>query len=319
MVTVREWVEKVQRGTEPGARRVYDRYWKALCDGYVEDGVVIAALGDMQLDEVSMLDIEEGMLAAKRNAVRRRTSHDGSSAAEHYVAAARRVFRRAVQSGQLDSSPAHAVDKPRRIASQRRALSWEEVQAYFRLVASGGNDPALDLLLVRFHLETGARRQGALELTRSRIDEETQTVELDEKFGKKRKQPVTATLTDALLRHYDERSGPDDDGDRVFRSKSGRPITRRRYETVSDRTEPGFPMRVTSHVLRHTAITLVERVSSYSVAAKFAGHVLSRPTDTYIHVTDRDVAEAVVHIWKDRHPLIAERAPLPDDILSAPA
>lgn len=316
-MTVREWVVKVQQATEPGTRRVYDRYWKALCDGFEEEGLVVAALGDKQLEEVDALDIEVGMLAAKRNAVRRRTSHDGSSAAEHYIAAARRLFAKAVAVGEVATSPAHQVEKPRRTQSQRRALTWEEVQQYFRVVASDGNDPALDVLLVRFHLETGARRQGALELTRQRIDEKRQTVELDEKFGKKRTQPITTTLTEALLRHYEERNTSDSTDCRVFRSKSGRPITRRRYESLSDRTEPEFTMRVTSHVLRHTAITLVERVASYAVAAKFAGHVLNRPTDTYIHVTDRDVAEAVCHIWKDRHPLVPERAPLPEELLAS--
>jgi integrase len=62
------------------------------------------------------------------------------------------------------------VKKPRRPASRRRGFSDEELSQLFEVTRSGGDDPVLDSLLLRFHLETGARRGGALALRRRDLD-----------------------------------------------------------------------------------------------------------------------------------------------------
>ncbi len=55
-----------------------------------------------------------------------------------------------------------------------------ELSELIDAIRTTSNDPALDLLLVRFHLETGARRQGALDLTRHDLDPTRSTVWLRE-------------------------------------------------------------------------------------------------------------------------------------------
>jgi integrase len=49
-------------------------------------------------------------------------------------------------------------------------------------------------LLTEFHLETGARREGALNLALDDLDERRSTVWLHEKFSKEREQPISPSL-----------------------------------------------------------------------------------------------------------------------------
>ena len=46
----------------------------------------------------------------------------------------------------------------------RRRLDHPEIEELVNAVRTTSNDPDLDLLLIRFHLESGARREGALNL-----------------------------------------------------------------------------------------------------------------------------------------------------------
>jgi hypothetical protein len=81
-------------------------------------------------------------------------------------------------------------------------------------------DPDLDLLLVRLHLESGARREGALNLRLGDLDPRRSTALLREKFGLEREQPIPPSLVGALESHARGRgaAGPQDP---VFRTKRG--------------------------------------------------------------------------------------------------
>jgi integrase/recombinase XerC len=69
------------------------------------------------------------------------------------------LFGRAERAGLIVRNPAAALDKPRRIESRRRALDDAELAEPVDAVRTTSHDPDLDLLLVRFHLESGARRE----------------------------------------------------------------------------------------------------------------------------------------------------------------
>lgn len=85
-------------------------------------------------------------------------------AAEHLIGALRCLYRHAVADGLIaaERNPAIAVAKPRRLASTRRALPDECLVEINQVAASTGNDPDLDMLLLRLHTETACRRGGAL-------------------------------------------------------------------------------------------------------------------------------------------------------------
>lgn len=60
---------------------------------------------------------------------------------------------------------------------------------------------------------------------------------------------------------------------------------------------------LTAHVLRHTAITAVERVAGFAVAQAFAGHTPNSVTGTYTKAEIWEVAAAVSALTGEAHPL----------------
>ncbi len=128
---------------------------------------------------------------AERRAKQRRVGSDGRASRESCVAAIRAVFTRAVNAGHASTNPAMLVEKPRRLPNRRRALSNAELDDVWAAVTATTNDPELELLLLRFHLESGARRIGAINLRVRDIDATRHTVWLREKFGVEREQRIT--------------------------------------------------------------------------------------------------------------------------------
>ncbi|MCY7287528.1 MAG: hypothetical protein LH624_04595 [Cryobacterium sp.] len=131
-------------------------------------------------------------------------------AAEHLIGALRFLYRRAVADGLIsaDRNPAVSVAKPKRLASTRCALADERLHEISEVAGSTGNDPDLDLLLIRLHTETGCRRGGALTLRPSDLDIEQCLIRLREKGETVRWQPVSPTLMRWLVVHGKEREAP---------------------------------------------------------------------------------------------------------------
>lgn len=320
--TVREYLTVVEVASTPGARAAYTPYWRLLVEGWPEtaaSGKGHPGLGGLRLDEVRTTALKAGANEAKRRAKVRRGSRDGDSAMEHYVAAARAFFKSAVDDGYLVVSPAVKVEKPRRQPSRRMALSDDQLRSLWFAAANSGNDPALDVLLLRFHLETGARREGALNLRRGDLRSTRCTVVLREKFNSEREQPVSPTLRTQLLAHLAERAPDSPPTEALLRYSDGSPLTRRRYNTLFQRLQREEPwageLGVSVHWLRHTAITQVERLTgSFATAQAFAGHTPTQVTSTYAKATIAEVARAHERRTREAHPLAAPMthlAPIP--------
>lgn len=302
--TVRDFLPVVTKASKDTTRRTYATYW----------GLLVRDLGDKRLDEVATSDLRALANTARAAAVKRRNSRGGVSAEENCVGALRAFFRCAVEDGHIPVSPASAVEKPKRLNSLRRALTSEEYSELAEVTRSGGDDPLLDALLLRFHTETGARRGGAIALTLADLDRHQCQVALHEKGGTTRWQPVSPTLMAALAAHAAAR-GAVEPTDQVFRYRLrtgqavGAPLTRRRYNTLADRWQKSLPWAaqygVSPHWLRHTAVTTVERLSgSFGVARAFAGHTVpDSVTTTYIKAGQGEVAAAVSEMTGEAHPL----------------
>src|SRR5450755_3639842 len=106
-----------------------------------------------------------------------------------------------------DENPAARVQKPRRLRSARMPLPDSRLNAIGSVAGSTGNDPALDSLIIRLHIETACRRGGALALTPEDLDPEQCLIRLREKGGTDRWQPVSPTLMTHLLAHAESRGG----------------------------------------------------------------------------------------------------------------
>ena len=244
--------------------------------------------------------------------VPRRNARGGRSAAENLIAALRCLYRHAEDDGLIDErdNPARKVDKPRRLPSTRRAVNDTRLAEINQIAATTGDDPELDTLILRLHTETACRRGGALALRPADLDREQCLILLREKGETVRWQPVSPTLMAALVRHAEERHAPPDG--RLLRYRDGRPVTYRRYDGLWVRIGRHLPwvrtQQISTHWLRHTTLTWVERNFGFAIAHAYAGHTdgagdTGSATSTYVRATLAEVATALAALTGEPHPL----------------
>lgn len=298
-----DYVRQLEASVPPGTMRAYGPYWRRICECW----------SDRTIDEPSATEIRQLVEQTRNRAIVRRNSRGGRSAAEHMVAALRCLYRHAHDDGYITESdrPTRCVAKPRRMVSARRALPAHHLSEINRVAATTGNDPELDTLILRLHMETACRRGGALALRPADLDREQCLVQLREKGDTIRWQPVSPTLMKALIKHCERGS---QSTEQLLRYKNGRPISGRRYDYLWARIGKHLPwvatQQVTSHWLRHTTVTWVERHYGYAIARAFAGH--SEPTAntgstlTYVRASIYEVAQALSALTGETHPLVLD-------------
>ena len=209
-------------------------------------------------------------------------------------------------------NPAAHVPKPRRLRSTRRALPDGRLEEICHVAASTGDDPALDALLLRLHIETACRRGGALALAPEDLDPEHCLIQLHEKGETVRWQPVSPTLMSHLLDHGESRGGLAPGG-RLLRYTSGRPISSRRYDYLWRRLGEQLAwvatQQVSMHWIRHTTLTWVERHFGFAVAQAYAGHEDhgrgGKTMATYVRAGLPEVAAALAALTGEDHPLVS--------------
>ncbi|MCI2423860.1 site-specific integrase [Saccharopolyspora sp. K220] len=304
--TFADYIPKVSAVVSDGTRRVYSSYWNRIIDQW----------GQRTLDEPTALEIKQLAEHTRTQVVRRRNARGGRGAAEHLIAALRCVYNHAVDDGLIAEAdnPARRVAKPRRLPSTRRSLPESGVEEVNRVAATTGNDPTFDALLLRLHTETACRRGGALALRPQDLDPAQCLVLLREKGDTTRWQPVSPTLMRHLLDHADQR-GAAASGGQLLRYRNGQPITTRRYDHLWKRIGQHLPwaatQQISTHWLRHTTLTWVERHFGYAVARAYAGHTDSTSGDTgtttaYIRADLDEVATALAALTGEPHPLAPE-------------
>jgi integrase/recombinase XerC len=298
--TFAEYVPVVSAAVSAGTRRAYGSYWNRVTGHW----------GTRRLDEVTPSEIRQLMAHVKSHVVARRNARGGRSAAEHLVAALRCVYRHAEDDGLITETenPARKVAKPRRLPSTRRAVPDTRLAAINEAAATTGNDPELDTLLLRLHTETACRRGGALALRPQDLDTGQCLILLREKGETVRWQPVSPTLMGRLQQHGHERHAPQEG--QLLRYTNGRPITSRRYDHLWARIGAHLPwvrtQQVSTHWIRHTTLTWVERNFGYAVARAYAGHTDSGDsgaTSTYVRASLPEVAAALAALTGEPHPL----------------
>jgi integrase len=301
--TFREYIPVVAAGAYPGTRRVYSSYWNRIDRHW----------GDRRIDETTPSDIRQLVVDMQAELVIRRSGRGGHSATEHMIAALRCVYRRAEEDGLITvaDNPAKKVDKPRRPPSTRRAVADNRLAEIVQVAATTGDDPALDALILRLHIETACRRGGALALRPIDLDPDQCLITLREKGDTTRSQPVSPTLMNQLLAHATERGADATPSGSLLRYRSGQRITRRRYDYIWTRLGQQLPwvaaQGVSTHWLRHTTLTWVERNFGYAVARAYAGHNGSGnsagTTTTYVRADVDEVAAALAALTDEAHPL----------------
>ncbi len=299
--TFAAYIPVVSAAVSAGTRRVYSSYWNRIGDQW----------GQRRLDEPAPSDIERLAEHVRTHTVVRRNARGGRSAAEHLIAALRCLYNHAVADGHIAEADnaARKVAKPRRLPSTRRAVPDSRLVEINHIAATTGNDPALDSLLLRLHTETACRRGGALALRPADLDPDQCLILLREKGGTVRWQPVSPTLMAHLQQHARDRHAPS--AGQLLRYRDGQPITARRYDHLWVRIGQHLPwvavQQVSTHWLRHTTLTWVERTFGYGVARAYAGHVEggsdAGTTTTYIRASIQEVASALAALTSEPHPL----------------
>ena len=264
--TFAEYVPVVSAAVSAGTRRAYGSYWNRILDQW----------GGRRLDEPTPSEIRQLMTWVKTHVVARRNARGGRSAEEHLVAALRCLYKRAVDDGLISGAdnPARKVAKPRRLPSTRRAVPEIRLAEINKIAATTGDDPELDTLLLLLHTETACRRGGALALRPADLDPDQCLILLREKGETVRWQPVSPTLMGRLVQHGQERHAPA--GGQLLRYADGRPVTSRRYDHLWTRIGRHLPwvrtQQISTHWIRHTTLTWVERNFGYAIAKAYAGH-----------------------------------------------
>jgi integrase len=98
-------------------------------------------------------------------------------------------------------------------------------------------------------------------------------------------------------------------GDPLLRYRDGRPLTSRRYDGLWRRIGSQLPWvavhGISTHWLRHTTLTWVERHFGYGIDRAYAGHTDSTgpATTTYIKADLHAVATALAAMTGQPHPL----------------
>jgi integrase/recombinase XerC len=291
----------VSAAVTAGTRRVYASYWNRLVEKWP----------DRRLDEPVPSELKQLSEVIRAERVIRSNGRGGRSSSEHFIAATRCLYTHAVADGLIREAdnPALKVAKPRRLATTRRAVPDVRLAELTETVATTGDDPALDTLIMRLHVETACRRGGALALKPTDLDPEQCLILLHEKGETERWQPVSPTLMKHLLQHAEERGAPRTD--RLLRYRNGRPLTYRRYDYLFTRIRKHLPwaavQQVTAHWLRHTTLRWVERNFGYAVARAYAGHSEhsgdAGTTAIYVRATLEEVAAALAALTTEPHPL----------------
>ncbi|MFL6143531.1 MAG: tyrosine-type recombinase/integrase [Labedaea sp.] len=173
---------------------------------------------------------------------------------------------------------------------------------------TSGNDTILDALLLRLHTETACRRGGALAIRLADLDPDRCLVRLREKGSTLRWQPISPSLAACLAEHATAR-GAVLPTDQLLRYRDGRPLTSRRYDHLWKRLGQLLPwvaaQGISTHWLRHTTLTWVERHFGYGIARAYAGHTdtTGPATTTYIKANLQEVATALAAMTGQPHPL----------------
>ena len=109
------------------------------------------------------------------------------------------------------------------------------------------------------------------------------------------------------MQHAGERHAPPDG--QLLRYRDGRQITERRYDGLWVRIGRELPwvrtQGISTHWLRHTTLTWVERNFGFAVAHAYAGHTDDKGgvTSTYVKATLSEIATALSALAGEPHPL----------------
>jgi integrase/recombinase XerD len=207
-----------------------------------------------------------------------------------------------------------AIPVKRSAQPMMRSLSREEVQELFAELPHDGRLTLRDRALLLFLYNTGARVQEVADLRIAQLAlDRPPHVRLSGKGGKWRHCPLWNETAGILRRLIGANRDADPQG-HVFRSATGRPLTRfglykrvrRLTAKLSVRNSMARPSHISPHVFRRTAaVHLLEAGVDINVVRGWLGHTNLTTTNRYAEITTRMKAEALrlceIPLARNRH------------------
>ncbi|MBF6188848.1 tyrosine-type recombinase/integrase [Nocardia farcinica] len=300
--TFSEYIPVVRAAVAPTTAANYNTYWRLIEHHWPH----------RRIDQPTSTEIGQLVHQHREHLVIRANSRDGHAAIAHFISAFRCLYSHAERDRLIAprDNPAAAVPRPAPLPGKRHALTIEQILELAHIAATTGDDPALDALIVRLHIETACRRAAVLSLTLPDLNVPDCLIKLREKGTTMRWHPISPTLMRRLIEHAAERGGTETTH-HVLRYRTGHPLGRRRYDTLTARLRDHLPwaaaLGVSAHWIRHTTLTWVEREFGMGIARAFAGHS-DRPTHavatfTYVTASIPELAQAVATLTGEPHPL----------------
>ena len=286
--------------------RTYETHWRRLVEAHGD--IPVTELDQEMIERFAEM-AQDAALAThgKSNAIRvakNLTPREFTGGRSHNLAldAVSVVMTYAVSKKYIPDNPVKGIQRTTKSASKRRGLTYNQVEEVMKTALNGGNDPILDYILLWTLLETAARIGGLLKLQFGDIqmEEGRCVLDLHEKRDTQRLQPITRQLHDALVELATSR-GSSKSTDPVFRyhpdsQGRGNPMQAKRFETLWRRLSKELPWveekGVSSHWLRHTTVTWIDRAFNSTMAQAFAGHSPANVTAGYSAPTPEELAAA---------------------------
>lgn len=312
--SARAWSSPLRRAAEPARRR----YGKPTVQQYPNEEDFARALlrqnkarpglGGRNLDSIKPDDLIVIIQAIKTEARSRINGNGGNGAAENATTALRVFFKWARVNNKTSAIPDENLKLTKIGKIERRAYTMQELEEV-QGVLDRSRDPELARIFLRLALETGARHAEMLALRWGNLDFGDGTVQLEPKGfdGKYLNAPVTAALMTALAGITESRSPRKvRSATPVLTYKDGAPISRRYFEHLGEQVRSEIPSLgrnpkswFSTHGLRHTAGTMIQRAGGDAVARRFLGHALRGHMENYAKATADEVREAMVGVWNE--------------------
>lgn len=262
-------------------RRAYGRDLDGLARWSTARGIAPADVGPRDLRRYAAVLSERG---ASRSTVARK------------LAAIRSFYRRQLERGIVDASPADLVASPKRESRLPRVLKPREASALVESVPTGDPLAVRDRAIFELAYAGGLRAEELVNLDVADLDPDAEELRVTGKGGRTRVIPAGEPAWRAL-EGYLERGRPAlaaGDGraePALFLSKSGRRLStsdvRRRLARWVRRAglPPDFPVGVSPHALRHSFAThLLEGGADLRAIQELLGHATISTTQTYTRV-----------------------------------
>jgi len=204
-----------------------------------------------------------------------------------------------------DSDPTSLIDTPPRPDPFPKAITIEEVIALVEAPGSETPGARRDSALLEFLYASGARVSEAVGLDLGDLDLTDKIVLVTGKGSRQRLVPLGSKAVEAILRWLPDRLSllkRSEPGDPVFLNLRGGRLSRQGAFDVVKRHAAGAgiePMRVSPHVLRHSAAThMVEAGADLRTVQEMLGHATISTTQVYTRVSPAHVME----IYVQAHP-----------------